>query len=391
MNILTFTTLYPNNMQTRHGVFIEERVRQLNLHDDISFTVVAPIPWFPFKISKLPKYSIYADVPSMEERSGITVHHPRYIVIPKIGMILAPLLLAASTYRAIRSIKLNEYQFDIIDAHYFYPDGVAAVIIGRLLNIPVMITARGSDINLLSKYFVPRKLIQWAARNADKLATVSKDLKSSLISLGVEESKINVFRNGVDLDKFRPMDRIKIRKRININNPTIISVGNLIELKGHHLVIEALIELPDFQLIIVGEGDMRGKLEKLASEYRVSDRVRFMGNVNQEVLVELYNASDILVLASSREGMANVLLEALACGTPVVATDVGGNREVINHMSAGVLVYKRNSNHIATGINEVFNRNVTRDDARKYAETLSWTEVTQSIRRSFANMIINRS
>ncbi len=364
-------------------------MRHLNDLGDLSFRVVAPVPWFPFNIKRLSNYSVYSTVPKREVRLDIQIFHPRYPVLPKIGMSLSPILLAGFTYRYLKSIQRDGYDFDIIDSHYFYPDGVAAVILGKLLDKPVMLTARGSDINLISNYYIPRKLIQWAANSAQQVATVSHSLKDGLMELGVDGSRIDVFRNGVDLVKFRPLDRDAIRDEMGLSQFTILSVGNLIELKGHHLIIEALKDLPGMMLIIVGEGVMRGRLESIASDYGVNDRVRIFNNVSQSELCKLYNAADILALASSREGMANVLLEALACGTPVIATDVGGNSEIITSSDVGLIISARTPNAIVSGINQLKNQYPLRQIIREYAETLSWDETSNSIKNRINSICTN--
>ncbi len=347
------------------------------------------MPWFPFKHKKFVKYAVYANVPRQEEYSGIQIYHPRYPVFPKIGMNIAPLLLAGFTYQLLKKIERKGYNFDLIDAHYFYPDGVAAAILGNWLDKPVMITARGSDINLIPKYYLPRKMIKWAAHRAKKIAAVSESLKCELAGLGLEKSEIEVFRNGVDLNKFRPLNRTRIRQELNLSKFVLLSVGNLIELKGHHLVIQAMNKLPDSVLMIVGEGEMRHKLEKLALQSGVGDRVRFLDNVSQSELCKLYNAADVLVLASSREGMANVLLESLACGTPVIATNVGGNREVVQDREVGLILKTRSVEDIVSGIRSLKSSYPSRDSVRKYAETLSWSEISSSIKKSFSEICMS--
>lgn len=361
----------------------------MNEPGDISFRVVAPVPWFPFRSKTFGRYSVYSSVPRREVRSEVMVYHPKYPVLPKVGMSISPVLLAMFTYRVLQKIQRGGYDFDIIDSHYFYPDGVAAVMLGKWLDKPVMITARGSDINLISKYYIPRKLIQWAARNARQIATVSQSLKDNLAELGVDKSRINVFRNGVDLTKFRPLDRDVIRNEMGLTKFTILSVGNLIELKGHHLIIEAMMNLPDVELIIVGEGEMRNRLETMASDYGVDDRVSFMGNVSQSELCKLYNSADVLVLASSREGMANVLLEAMACGTPVIATDAGGNREVIQGSNAGLIISVRCSEAIVSSIGQLKKQYPPRRSIREHAETLSWDDTSTSIKSCFNSICTN--
>lgn len=156
LRVLSCTTLYPNAHQLRHGIFVGHQMRQMRLHTDIDIKVLAPVPWFPASGSLFGRYGIYAQVRATEQRHGITVWHPRYLVITKIGRSSAPLLLAAGMLRAIRRIRDGGFDFDLLDAHYFYPDGVAAALVGQLLNKSVVITALGSDINLIGEYALPR-------------------------------------------------------------------------------------------------------------------------------------------------------------------------------------------------------------------------------------------
>jgi glycosyltransferase involved in cell wall biosynthesis len=152
----------------------------------------------------------------------------------------------------------------------------------------------------------------------------------------------------------------------------LLSVGNLIELKGHDFAIRALEHLPECELMIVGEGDLRESLQSLAGQVGVAGRVRFLGAVPQSELVDIYNASDMLVLASSNEGMPNVVLESLACGTPVVATNVGGIPEVVCSPEAGVVVQERDVESIVTGIRQLLRDYPGADATRAYAENFSW-------------------
>jgi glycosyltransferase involved in cell wall biosynthesis len=195
-----------------------------------------------------------------------------------------------------------------------------------------------------------------------------------------------VSRNGVDLDFFRPLDRDRIRKNWQVNRKLLISVGNLIELKGHHLIVQAMAEMPDYQLFIVGEGDWSWKLQSMVNELGLEDRIRFLGERKQQELVELYNCADALVLASSREGWANVLLEALACGTPVVATNISGTPEVIGAPEAGVLCEERSAQGIVDAVNGLFERYPDRKKTRQYAEKFSWQETTDGLVKIFEEL-----
>jgi teichuronic acid biosynthesis glycosyltransferase TuaC len=187
---------------------------------------------------------------------------------------------------------------------------------------------------------------------------------------------VRVLRNGVDLDRFRPGDRVAARERFGCHRRTLASVGLLVERKGHHLVIESLKSLPDTDLLIVGEGPQRESLQELAKSQGVADRVRFLGLVEHSQLDQVYNAADALVLASSREGWANVLLEAMACGTPVVATAVWGTPEVVARPEAGVLVMERSAAGVADGVARLFAELPDRGNTRRYAENFSWQATT---------------
>jgi glycosyltransferase involved in cell wall biosynthesis len=381
MKLLTFSTLYPNNVKKNNGIFVEQRLRKLLRLDHIDLKVVAPVPWFPFKSDKFGEYANFALVSHQEKRNSIQIYHPKYFLIPKIGMTLAPLLLAIGTLPLLKRLIKEGFNFELIDAHYFYPDGVAAVILGKLLKKPVIITARGTDINLIPNYFLPRKMILWAAKNSKANITVSQALKDKLEEIGVKPNSIHTLRNGVDLDFFVPIDRDTARENLDLKRLTILSVGNLIELKGHHLIIEAMQDLLEFDLLIVGGGPDLSSLKKLINTFGVTDRVRLLGTLSQQQLVEVYNAADVLILASSREGLANVLLESMACGTPVVATNIGGTPEVIKKPEAGILIKERTVKGIVDAVTTLFDSYPDRNETRNYAEGFSWQETVDNLLR----------
>ena len=388
MKILTLTTLYPNHIKNGHGIFVEQRLRHLLALPNITAEVVAPVPWFPFRSAYFGHYATFAQINRQEQRFGILVSHPRYLLLPKIGMALAPIMMFLSLYPLLKK-KLKESDgFDLIDAHYFYPDGVVAVMIGKLLDKPVVVTARGSDITLIPNYWLPRKMIVWAAQQADAIITVCQDLKERVVALGIEPGKIYPLRNGVDLQFFAPKDRETVRAQLRLDRFTLLSVGHLVELKGHHLVIEAMKGLDDCHLIIAGDGKEMANLKKLANEYRVSDRVTFLGAISHEQLVTVYSAVDILVLASSREGWANVLLEAMACGTPVIATKVSGTPEVVTSPKAGLLI-ERSSEAIVFAVRSMQKSMPLCEEIRSYAENYSWDSTVQGIFALF-NKILGR-
>ena len=375
MNILTFTTLYPSARQPQHGIFVENRLRHVVGSGGISARVVAPVPWFPFGAKVFGRYATFAKIPNEEERFGIRVLHPRYATFPKVGMTVAPVMLYASARQAIHRSMRSGFDFDLIDAHYFYPDGVAAVLLGRHFGKPVVITGRGTDINLIPRYHLPRLMIRWAADKAAGLITVSRALKDELSNLGIDPARVQVLGNGVDLQTFRPIGRDAARSRLEVHGPTLLSVGHLIRRKRHDLTIRALTKLSDAKLLIVGEGPEERALKRLAQELGLVQRVRFLGSVAHEQLRDIYNSADALVLASDREGWPNVLLEAMACGTPVVASNVWGIPEIVTCPAAGVLLPDRTPDAIATSVRALLKNPPSRLDTRAHAEHFGWREV----------------
>jgi len=240
-----------------------------------------------------------------------------------------------------------------------------------------VVTARGTDVNLIPQYAIPRRLIQGAIQGAAALIAVSAALRAVLLELGAPPEKATVLRNGVDTALFcPPVDRTATRAALGMTRPTLISVGLLIERKGHHRTIEAMTQLPDFDLVIAGEGPERDRLTAQIARLGLGGRVRLLGARPHAELPALYGAADASVLASSREGWANVLLESMACGTPVVASDIWGNPEVVQRIEAGVITKANTPDGIAAGVRTLFAAAPARAATRAYAEPFSWDETT---------------
>jgi glycosyltransferase involved in cell wall biosynthesis len=376
LSLLTLTTLFPNPVKPTHGAFVAARLRQLLASGQVTAEVVAPVPWLP-SWARYPAAGRLDLVPRTRQEWGITIHHPRYVVVPKIGMTLTPQTLFWTLKRSLENLLKQGHRFDLIDAHYFYPDGVAAVRLGRQFGIPVCVTARGTDLNLIPEFAAPRRMICEAAAQADGLITVCQALKDRLVELGTPPKRVTVLRNGVDLALFKPTDRTSVRRELGLTRRVLGSVGWLIERKGHHHVIRALTALPDTDLLIVGDGPERTNLETLARKEGVRERVHFLGTMDQSRLPEIYSAMDALVLASSREGWANVLLEAMACGTPVVASAVWGTPEVVTAPAAGVLMKTLDPQGVVEGVRRLFAEYPDRAATRRYAESFSWDATTE--------------
>jgi len=391
VRILTFTTLYPSAARPQHGIFVETRLTKLVQTGAVAARIMAPCPWFPFDASWFGRYAAFARIPRRETRQGLIVDHPRYPVVPKLGVSTAPLVLSGAVLRLLRSEIRGDGDFDLIDAHYFYPDGAAAVLLGLALGRPVVVTARGSDLNILPQHPIRRLWIRWAARQADGLITVSTGLRQRLIELGIAGERVLVLRNGVDLARFRPYDRAAARQALGLTRPTLLAVGNLVPLKRHTLMVEAMTRLPEFDLIIVGEGPERAAIENAARRRGVAERVRLFGAVPQDRLPQLYSAADLLVLVSTHEGWPNVLLESMACGTPVVVSETGGVAEIVGAVEAGRIVADITPDRLAEAIRDFSARLPPRAATRRYAEQFDWRSTTEGQITLFREVLDRRA
>ena len=371
MQILTFSSLYPNNVDASHGIFVERRLKELTSRTAIQSTVIAPVPWFPFRSGVFGAYAESAAVAQRDRRFGIDIIHNRYPVIPKLGMNLAPGLMARGSRRAVREC-ITTKSVVLIDAHYFYPDGVAASLLANQFKVPYCITARGSDINLIADYASPRNQMLQAARGASALIAVSEALADAMRNLGMPPEKIHVLRNGVDLDFFCPSVETFSSDVRPSDELAFLSVGALKKAKGHDLAIQFIHRTPKARLVVVGKGEEKQALRELAIQLGVDDRVTFTGTLEPETLRAQYRSADALILMSAREGMPNVVLESLACGTPVLATTVGGIPELITDPCCGELVSVRSAEGLADAWQRLSSRGFDHDRIRQFATRFSW-------------------
>ncbi len=374
---LLFSTLYPSAARPLHGLFVETRLRELLRRGGVESRVVAPVPWFGSTNPRFGEYARMAATPRHEVRHGIEVHHPRFVRVPKLGMSSAPFLLALGARATLARLRDQGFDFDLIDAHYYYPDGVAAAMLALWFNRPLVVTARGTDVNLIPQYRIPRLLIRWAVHRAQASIGVSAALVERLRSLGASDERLHVMRNGVDLERFRMLDRGVTRTELGLQGePLVLTVGNLHQHKGQRLVVRALHALrqrhPQARLVVVGDGPDRVALEALVAELGLGEAVRLVGAVPNTELARWYSAADVMVLASEREGWPNVLLEAMACGTPVVASRVGGVPEIVQRPECGRMVAERTPPQFAQAIEEVLGQSPPRHAVRAYAEAFSW-------------------
>ena len=393
MKILTFTTLFPNSIRPEFGIFIKNRIISLAQIADVKIKVVAPVPWYP-PIKFPRKWYHYSQIPKHEYIDNIEVYHPRYLVTPKIGMTLYGLWMCLGSLCTIKKIQ-KSFAFDLIDAHYVFPDGFAAIILGRFFKKPVVISARGTDINYYRKLPIIRHLLRFTLKYADHLVAVSSSLAELMIHEGAKRNALSIIPNGINPEHFYPFDQTEARDKLGLNTKCkiLISVGNLIELKGFHILLEALHLLikqgeDDLYAFIIGQGELKSSLERKIVEYNLVNHVKLLGHIPNRTLVDWYNAADLFFLGSRSEGWPNVVCEAQACGLPVVATPVNGIPEIIVDQELGTIV-NRDPISFSQGIKTSLNREWNRKLIAQRGKKRTWNLVAKELFESFSNLTNN--
>jgi glycosyltransferase involved in cell wall biosynthesis len=376
--LLVLSSLFPSNAQPAAGVFIRERMFRVGRHRQI--VVVAPQAWFPGQsLIRLFRPHFRPMAPRHEVMGGFEIHRPRFLSVPGLLKWADGLFMALSSYRTVRRV-VRAQALNVLDVHFGYPDGYAGLLLGRWLGLPMMLTLRGKE-ERLARADVRRPLAS-AVASAERVIAVSGALRDVAVSLGADPARVRVVGNGIDLEKFRPLPRGQARAMLGVP-PTariLVTVGTLIERKGFHRVIEIMPRLigkhPDLHYLVVGgagpEGDNSAALRAQAAALGLEKRVQFLGPYSPERLHLPLSAADLFVLASSYEGWANVLLEAMACGLAVVATDVGGNAQVVNSDVLGFVVPFGDADSLAGAIDAALGRSWDAAAIRAYAEANSW-------------------
>lgn len=390
LKILVFTSLYPNHLHPRLGVFVKERMTHYANASGNSVRVVAPVPYFPpLRWSR--RYP-FSQILHDEVIEGINVSHPRYAMTPKVGMVWYGVLMFLSVLPKVLRIY-REFNFDVIDAHFVYPDGLAALLLGRWFKKPVVVSARGSDINQYKDLYLIRTLLTRTLLGVDHVIAVSHALKDTVVQLGVPAAHISVIPNGIDLAKFSPVSRPEARAKLKLPaGHLMLSIGNLTKNKGMHLLVRALDIMvhqqhrTDLRLVIIGAGPCRQELEGLVGLLNLHEHVLLVTPVPHHELATWYSAADVFCLASEREGLPNVVLESLACGTPVVATPAGGIPEVISCEQVGLLA-QRDEHQLAETIARALDRSWDRNVLVKHVSGWTWNHVAEELDGVFESVV----
>ena len=373
LNVLVFTTVFPSPQRPVHGLFVRERIR--HLQRSAAIQVVAPVAWHARRIA-----GVAADA------GGLRVHHPRFFYVPRLLKCLDGLFLFLSTVWCVRRIR-RDFDFDVIDAHFAYPDGFAAALLGWYFERPLTITERGTLIPL-SVYRLRARAADWALRRASRVIAVATALAERVAQAGVPIGRIAVIPNGIDVERFAPRDRATARARLGLPpGRLVVSVGHLSYRKGFHHVIAAVARLRrkgvEVSCAIVGgggvEGNERPQLERLIETLDVGGAVRLVGPQAPDEVAWFLSAADVVVLASDYEGSPNVVLETMACGRPVVATRVGEVANMVPAIAGLVVDPPCSAETLAAALEDALGRRWNEADIRALAQRRTWDDVARLV------------
>ena len=365
MKVLVITNLFPNQKEPTRAQYNKQQFDELSKSCELK--VVAPIPYLQYSLNEVPKQEII---------DGIEVYHPRYLVIPKILRSFYGVFFFFGIRKTIDEIY-KRYQFDIILSTWAYPDGFASALIAKIFKKPFFIKVHGTDVNSFTRYFFRRKMIMYAFKKAIKIIAVSADLKRKIVKLGIPQEKIEVIPNGINFELFRPIDKNLCREALDlpIDKKIVLYVGNLEKVKGVDVLIDAMQYLDkDVYLVIAGDGRLKHTLKSKVKNLKLEENIVFVGSKPHQDMPFWINASDIFCLPSRNEGCPNVVLEALSCGTPVVATRVGGVPDIIESDEVGLLVEPASSDKLSAALKLALSKEWDRQSIREKAPQLNWKD-----------------
>ena len=362
MNVAVITNLFPNPLEPMRSTFNEQQVLALNQVLRV-VGVIVPIDWR--RMLKFKRDGQRAALLDKTDWKGVAVSYPTYFYIPIVaGYLNGPLMFMSLLPHWFR---LKRQRPEVIFATWAFPDGFASVLLGKMSGLRVVVKVHGSDVEILAKQRLRRVLTVWALNRASAVVSVSTYLRDLLVDLGVKPSRLSVIYNGVNRQKFRPLDRMACRQKLGLpsTKKIILYVGNLKDDKGVVDLLRAFAAFDDvgsnhIELVYAGEGESRAELERFSKEREISTAVRFLGKVSHDSLPEWINAADVLCLPSHHEGVPNVLLEAASCGTPCVATTVGGIPEVVTSAN-GLLVAPGEISALSKALSEALAREWDRE------------------------------
>jgi teichuronic acid biosynthesis glycosyltransferase TuaC len=354
MRVLVITKIFPNALEPLSSPFNRQQFAALGKLCEVE--VLASIPWFPAAraFQKWSAAGRLVDVPRADRIDGLSVHHPRFLFVPRYGHAFSGALYAASL---LPEVLRYRGRIDVVLGSWAYPDGVAAVMLAKLMGVPAVVKLHGSDINVVSKLPGPQQNLRWALPRAARVVAVSRALGDEVVKLGVKRARVKVVTNGVDPELFHPADRAAARRELgrSPDGKLILYVGRLERSKGVVDLLDAFAQLaprrPDLSLVLIGDGTAREECQARAAQ--LGAQITLAGARPLAEIPRWMAACDLLTLPSWNEGTPNVLLEALACGRRVVATHTGGIPDVVTAPSLGELVPVKDPTALAAALERV--------------------------------------
>lgn len=374
MKILVLTDIYPGKEEPTLGVFVYELSKAVSYKNQVF--VIHPRLWNPLSIKSCKEKQNYP-----LHMNGIIIYRPKLFILPKGDRLFfrafAFLIAALPLLRKLRKTS----HFDLIHAHMAGPAGFAAVFLGMLFRKPVIVTLHGSDIHTFPKHFFLKRLVIFTLKRATMVVAVSHSLKDLILKMVNIQNKLFIIRNGSRPEVFFPVNKIKTRKNLYlpVDRKIILFIGSLIPRKGVDVLLRAFacMDKKDVILLLIGKGDSEFELKALAKELHIETQVYFIGSKKHDEIPLWLNACDIFCLPSHHEGFPTVIVEAFACGRPVVATKVDGVPEAIANDTVGMLVSPNNAEELAAALSNAFEKEWDRQAIAEYGKSFSWDTIAE--------------
>jgi glycosyltransferase involved in cell wall biosynthesis len=394
LRLVSLSTEFPNPSEPGKGLFVRARLAAMASGTQLS--VVAPVASLDYAN---PGRNLFAArrIPRARTEGRMPVLHPRWLYPPHGGWTNA-FFLFVRLLPLITRLRIRR-ACDVIDAHFAHPEGIAAVLLGKIVGCAVFVTIRGSELRYRNQPW-KRFWMSWALRRADRVIAVSEGLRELALELGVDPRRVKTVPNGIDSELFVRRDRGHCRSAHGIapDERVILSAGDLAQLKGHHRVIAAVQELNAHgvraRLLIAGGIGRSGRYAEALLEQVTANgldgQVAFLGEVPQARLAELMCAADVFCLASSTEGWPNVVNEALACGTPVVATDVGAVRQMVAGDAYGYVIAVNDADALASALRAALTRTWDNDGISAWGRLRSWSQVAEEVLAEMRTVVAER-
>ncbi|MEW7848368.1 glycosyltransferase [Massilia aurea] len=373
---------------------MKQRLDALSSKADL--IVVSPIPWFPGE-RYFQRYANRSQIAAHTDLNAYPTYFPKFFSIPAVLKPLEGVFLAIALWRFIATHGLKD-KIDVLDCHLAFPEGFAGALVSRVIGKPYVVTLRGHDINDLPRFPVRIRQVVFALRHSARYVGVARALVDGAIQLGAPADKGFASTNGVDTERFRPTAKRDARKALGLDADKryMLSVSHLVPRKGIDILLRAHAMLragghTDLCFIIVGqggeEGDCEANLRALASELGIAEHIVWAGAVLNTDLHAWYSAADVFCLASEKEGWPNVVLEAMACATPVVAHRTWGVPEIITGPDLGILVDNREPEPFAHAIGLALAHTWDPARLRAYALENTWDQVAEGLLRHFEAIV----